>query len=149
MKPLTKLLNSGKTLATIGGKLAEQDALLKQLRSLLPEPLSAHCVWSILKQGELIVLVDSPAWASRLRYLSPKITQQLRQTGLAVRGVQVKVSLSNKRHMPRKKIRRATPISNANAKLLSSVAESVDDDELRNALLRLSRCGLDEAQSEI
>ncbi len=143
VKPLHKLLNTGKALASVGEKLAAQDALLKQLRSLLPQPMDQHCVWTVLKKGDLILLVDSPAWASRLRYLSPKLTQQLRQSGLSVRRILVKVTLINTRHIQRKKSRRAIPMSSSNAKLLSSVAETVDDAELRDALMRLSKCGLD------
>lgn len=141
MKTLNKLLSSGRALASIEEKLAEQEALLKQLRSLLPQPISEHCIWAIPKKGDLILLVDSPVWASRLRYLSPKLNQQLRQYGLKVRRIQVKVSIM-RGDVLQDKTRRANPISAANAKLLSSAAQSVDDEELRSALLRLSRHGM-------
>ncbi len=142
MKPLNKFLNSAKNLAGIKDQLAKQKAILEQLQSVLPSPMAEHCVGAIPKNGHLILLVDSPAWASRLRYLSPKLSKQLRQKGLAVRYIQVKVSLINSRNMHRVRRRQINPLSPANAKLLSSVAACLDDDELRMALLRLSKHGL-------
>ena len=139
MKPLKKFFNSGKTLAWIKQNLTEQEAILNQLRPLLPPPMGEHCVRAIAKKGDLILLVDSPAWASRLRYLSQNLTQQLRQKGLAVRRIQVKVTIASSRKLHREGMRRANPLSPSNAKLLSSVAECVGDDALRSALLRLSQ----------
>lgn len=141
MKPLNKFLNSAKTLAGIKAQLAEQEAIIEQLQGILPPPMVEHCVRAIPKNGDLVLLVDSSAWASRLRYFSPQLNRQLQQNGLAVRRIQVKVTLVNSRNAHRERMRRINPLSPSNAKLLKSVAESLDDNELRMALLRLSTHG--------
>jgi hypothetical protein len=144
MKPINKLLTAGKALASMDARLVEQKILLEQVRSILPLSMAEHCVWANPNsKGDLILMVDSPAWASRLRYLSPKLSLQLRQNGHPVRRIQVKVTILNMSPMQQKKIRRANPLSISNAQILSSVAESLDDEKLSSALLRLSRHGLD------
>ena len=144
MKSINKLLAAGKTLATIDTRLAEQKALLEQLRAIMPLSMAEHCIWAVHnRNGILVLMADSPAWASRLRYLSTKLSQKLRQIGYPVTRIQVKVTILNNPPIQQKIMRRANTLSLSNAKILNSIAESVDDEKLSTALMRLSRHGLD------
>ncbi|MEN8167827.1 MAG: DciA family protein, partial [Pseudomonadota bacterium] len=112
---------------------------LKQVRLLLPSPLDDHCSSAVLQNGRLVLLADSPVWASRLRYLSHNLQRQLSQKGFSIRRIQSRVSIPEDLVKHQERIRPITPLSQANSDLLRSVAESMENQELRNALLRLSR----------
>jgi hypothetical protein len=139
MKPVNDLLNSARPLSWLSKKLAEQQSLLKQVRLLLPSPLDDHCSSAVLQNGKLVLLADSPVWASRLRYLSHNLQQQLGQKGFTIRRIQSKVSIPEDLVKQQQKTRPIRPLSQANADLLRSVAESMENQDLKNALLRLSR----------
>jgi hypothetical protein len=92
----------------------------------------------ILKNGLLVLLADSPVWASRLRYASHDLQRQLILHGWSIRRTQSKVSIPKKLTEYNAKIRPTMPLSQANAELLRSVAESIQNKELKDALIRLS-----------
>ncbi len=56
----------------------QQQRLLDQVRSLLPQPLAEHCLHARIQDRRLILHVDSPAWHSRLRFLAPQLLHGLR-----------------------------------------------------------------------
>ena len=45
----------------------------------LPRELSGHCRLANIRDDLLVVLVDSPAWATRLRMLGPSLLSELQQ----------------------------------------------------------------------
>lgn len=139
MKPVHQLLNSGKALNRLGRQLATQDELLKLVRSGLPTPLNEHCMSAIRHEDNLTLLADSPVWASRLRYLSRNLQQRLRQTGVKILNIKVKVCIMERPFTSSRMTREATRLSLGNAELLRSVGECTQDKGLRDALLRLSR----------
>ena len=58
--------------------LREADAdhnRLIQLRQILPAELASHCIDTHLRNGRLVIYVNSPVWASRLRLMTPKIQE--------------------------------------------------------------------------
>ena len=138
MKPLHTLLRSRRVLAQLGSKLAQQDSFLRRVRDLLEPPLAHHCTGAILHGAVLTLLVESPVWASRLRYLAPQLHKQLSRQGIALQRINIKIALQG--HTPaQRKHPRARPLSLQNAQLLQSTAEGMSDDKLKAALLRLSR----------
>jgi hypothetical protein len=62
------------------------------VRALLPEALAEHVTGAVLHVDTVVVLVDSAAWASRLRFHAPELVARLapRYDG-AVTRVRVKV----------------------------------------------------------
>lgn len=62
------------------------------MRALLPDDLAAHVTGAVLHGDTVVVLVDSAAWASRLRFHAPELVARLapRYDG-AVTRVRVKV----------------------------------------------------------
>ena len=139
MKSVLKLLNSGRALNRLGQQLAAQHELLNLVRLQLPQPLDEHCVSAILHKHNLTLLADSPVWASRLRYLSRDLQQRLKQKRVKILNIKVKVCIMERPSRYPRKSREATRLSPANAELLRSVGEGMQDKGLKDALLRLSR----------
>jgi hypothetical protein len=138
MISITKLLNAHGTLTQLNRQLAQHQRLTEQLRDLLPPPLNEQLLAAVLNGGRLTLLVPSPVWASRLRYLAPQLQRQLRQQGLLVE--QLHPRIVPQQLEPRKRRQRKPPVlSQQNAKLLSQTAKTMEASPLREALLRLSR----------
>ena len=139
MQKFANLLIYKKRFAYLQNQLGIQEQLLKQVRETLPSPLDQHCIRAIPQGEVLILLVESSAWASRLRYLGRELLKQLQRRKLRFHRVQVRVSMATRPARQNRSTRRALPLSSENAVLLRSLAESSDDDQLKSALLRLSR----------
>jgi len=52
--------------------------LSEQFISALPLECLGHCQLANIRDGLLVVLVDSPAWATRVRLLGPSLLRDLR-----------------------------------------------------------------------
>jgi len=59
-------------------KLKLHQRLLSRLKQLLPPPLANHCLACVLDtHGRLTLYVDTPAWASQLRFHQPQVLPEL------------------------------------------------------------------------
>ena len=89
-----KDLLKGSDLSRLVERAREAGELDARVRALLPEGLGAHVTGAAFHEpeGEVVVLVDSAAWASRIRFHAPGLVAQLapRYDG-AVTRVRVKV----------------------------------------------------------
>lgn len=103
----------------------------------LPEPLNAHCRVANLRNGNLILYTDSPAWSTKLRYLLPAIKQAFEshfKTELKNLSIEVKpAQQAQAPHQGR------TKISQASAEHLRQSAAATPYEPLKAALVRLSR----------
>ena len=78
------------------GQLAKRAEATASLAAIvqrgLPGPVAAHVISAALRGGDLVVIVDSAAWATRVRYAGPTLKAHLAAAGQAVAGkVKVKV----------------------------------------------------------
>ena len=115
-------------------------AITATLSQHLPEYAHAHCQAGYLDEKCLVILADSPAWATRLRYLMPQVKKQLIQSGLLNEQQVIRVKVIHE--ATGKRMSTLPPpllLSRNNAALLKDTAASMADDELKNALLKLSR----------
>ena len=116
----------------------EQQRILNSIKQLLDKQLSAHCLSAALENGRLRVFTDSAAWASRLRFQSQQLLQQLVLQGIPVQQIDVRVSLDSlTKPAPRKKPARPV-LSHSASTLLNETAESLGDSELSRALKKLA-----------
>jgi hypothetical protein len=90
LKPLFADLGGGLLkLTRSAADAAEFGAIV---RESLPEALRVHVVTAVRRGDDLVVIVDSAAWAARVRYSGPRLQQQLLARGEAVTGkVRVRV----------------------------------------------------------
>jgi hypothetical protein len=138
MISITKLLKAQSNLTQLNRQLAQHQKLAEQVRDLLPPPLDEQLLAAVLNGRRLTLLVRSPVWASRLRYLAPQLLRQLRQQGLLVE--QLHPRIVPEQGKPRKSAPRNVPVlSPQSAKLLRQTAEALEAGPLREALVRLSR----------
>jgi hypothetical protein len=94
---INKFLQENTTLASLIADSRRQEALLQQVRTLLPEPVNHHCCAAILREQRLILYADSSAWANRLRYLTHNLNSHLQQQGVIVHKISVRVLVTDNR----------------------------------------------------
>ena len=136
-RPIGQILRSSREIGRLLEETRQQAEITEQIRRRLPESLRPHLVAARLHRGELLLYADSPAWSSRLRYLSRDLKRQLQGRGQGVRGLRVRVALGNFTTPGKKaRIRRLSP---ANARLLEQTADHTTSPELAAALRRLAR----------
>ena len=138
MQSVQKLLNNPATLGQLRRQLEAQQSLADQVRQFLPAPLDEQLRGAVLTGRRLALLVNSPVWASRVRYLAPQLLRQLRQQGLVLDQIVPRILPEQTKARPRP-LPRIRPLSAKNAEILSQTAESLESGPLQEALRRLSR----------
>ncbi len=135
--PITKLLHRANF--PVEGLLQRGQFLHRLNRlvgSLLDDTFEQHCQVGNVRDGVLILYVDSTAWASRMRYQAPTLLKQLQQRkGLAsIQKVEVKLLPKQEKVA---KIQ-SVELSSEASSCLIACADSIEDDGLRIALQRLA-----------
>lgn len=114
--------------------------LLGLVRKHLSGPSSLHCVNAQLQHETLIVHVDSPAWATKLRFQLGSLLPTLRKApsldGLQQILVRVLPSAKNK---PTGDTPSSARLSEESAELIRNLASAITDDTLRASWLRLAK----------
>ena len=71
---LLELLETG-SLANLAAEAHRREKLTAQIRALLPVEEAAHLVTaSLTENGELLLMMDSSAWAARVRYRADELS---------------------------------------------------------------------------
>ncbi len=112
------------------------DTLNNLFNQLVGKPLRQHCQVANLRQQTLIVHVDSPAWATRLRYQQSRLLTQLRALEQYSQITELKIQVKpvfSKRAPAR---RPALPGQAAREQASRQLAQ-VRDPQLRGRLARL------------
>ncbi len=126
------------------GKLIERSRLYHklhaQLETHLGRDIAAHCRIQNLREGLLLLQVDAPSWAARLRFELPRLLVRLRATPelSQLRDIRVRVVPNEP---PRAHSSRRAQLSDKAAAVLDEAADGTSDPQLRNALRRLARQG--------
>lgn len=111
--------------------------LQKTLQTILPPQLREHCQVAALEQGVLTLHTDSPAWAARLRFMTADLLQIVQRDSAAgaIKTIRVKARPPEANPQPAKP---GPAMSSQTAGFLRDIADSLEDEELRASLLRLS-----------
>ena len=141
-KKLTTLLNSGRgTLSILHRKVAQLDKLTALLKNNLSEPLRHHCQVANFRDNCLVIMTDSAAWATQIRYLTPELLEQLQRYPELkyVRTLRCYIDpISMPSVSPQTTIQR-DPLSAENIQLLDSMGNARDsNDKLGQALKRFA-----------
>ena len=135
-RPTAKKVGECGPVAALVSRARALDALDRQLRQPLPDPLRSQCCLASVQAGRIVFLASSSAWAAKLRLLQNAILTQARMiSGLPVEKFTVKVAPLPPR--PPRQTRRK-PLSTTAAEHLSAAARSIADPELKAAYLRLA-----------
>lgn len=136
-KPITELLHHASFPAE---DVLQRGQFLHHLNNLIGTLLDPdarlHCQLGNIRDGLLILYTDSTAWASRLRYQTPTLLKQLQQhKGLeSLQKVEVKVLPEEKKDVKNQKI----ALSSGASSCISTFANGIEDENLRNALKHLA-----------
>jgi hypothetical protein len=133
MKKLRSLVN-----ADIARSINIQDKLSKMVYEILDIDINAHNIWAVVKQQQLTLVTDHPIMATQLNFQKDMIRDQLnRRLLLELKSAQIKIAPPKAmRKIPKGK---RFVISETSAKSLQGIAEMIDDDELKESLLQLTR----------
>ena len=122
------------------------------LHGILPIECRNHVQVANIRQQNLMLITDSPVWTTRLRQLSPQILQHLRENSAhfltsdntqVIHHIQISTRYqrnnTDELRADAKKHHNKPVISEKTAKLLSQSAGSIENQQLKNALLRVAR----------
>ena len=115
-------------------------SLSRLLAQHLPLECEGHYHVANIRQGNLVVITDSPVWTTRLRQLAPTILDVLKQAG--VRNVQHVLVSSRIHYQP---VQAAKPkrvkheLSQQSSELIDNAADCINDEGLKRALKKLAR----------
>jgi hypothetical protein len=135
---ISEVLESCGHLKSLVNATRQQEALLHLVKSRLPDPLCDHCLGAQLEDNSLTLLTDSPAWRNRLHFLQGQLRQTLGAVGTPFQRLQVKV-VAMERQQPEKHREKPNAIPDQAARAIRHAAESSQNPQLREALMRLSR----------
>ncbi len=113
------------------------------LRQHLPPECDNHYAVTGIQQQELIIMADSPVWATRLRQLAPEIIALVRQHIAQIQHVHIKSRFATAPLPSRKSALKTTTskrhLSQRAGQQITSAASCISDESLKNALLKLAR----------
>lgn len=122
--------------------LSAHAALEQRLLARLPAPLRGHCRLGRIRNNTLILIVDSAAWATRLRFLTPQLVKQFAaDDSVTVDRLEVRIRPQNQPAASPPATRSPARLSPENAALITSLARSIGDEKLSQALQRLAGRG--------
>ncbi len=133
-RSLAQLAGSG-DLGSLVERARLLDALDRQLRQSLPEPLRQQCRLANVRADRLVFLVSSPVWSAKLRMYADTLLGAAAACGLEAASLTVKVATMQP--VPPDQAPH-TPLSTAARDALRAAAGSVADPELKDRLLRLA-----------
>jgi hypothetical protein len=132
---LNRYLNS-RELRQLAHSARELTVLQQHYRRAVPTSLLRASHVRQLDRQTLILAADNAAIAAKLRQLAPQLVQQLRQMGVEVTGIQVRVQVGTpaQRSAPRRR-----SLGSAGRQQMASLADSLPDSPLKSAIKRFSR----------
>ena len=141
-KPLYKYLKrKNDSVADLVTKARFMGTLNQEFLKNLPSPINLHVQLAHVHGSKLHVIADSPAWATKLRFMSSHIIPTLRKNIQYFQYVKEMDISTRPINAKDKKIKRAHSrhISSSAKNCLENMAEGLDNENLKQSLLRLAK----------
>ena len=122
--------------------------LLEQVRSLLPEAMRAHCLDADITRNRLTIFLDSPAWATRARFLAQDITTSLKEWQISDMHVQVRLNGGEVFTPPPQAVIQAPRLTAGAVQHLLEAADQMHDPELSRVIRNFAQRHLHLARRE-
>jgi hypothetical protein len=133
MKTITNLIDR-----KIQLKARQLEKLTRLIKASLPVNCQSHVQVSAIREFQLILITDSPAWSSRLRLYSQNMIQMLAEhTNIRVNRVRIKLSQPKKSIT--KPIKKFRYLNKNTASLIQQTAATINDPDLQQALINLAK----------
>lgn len=139
-RPVNKVIaEAGDNLAILVTRTRQLSQLNQILRNHLDVNLAPHCYIGNIERENLVILVDSAAWASKLRFSAQSILANLCSAHPSFANVKkIQIKILNQPVQPTEAEFQRPQMNEENAKGLVTLAQSVDDPDLQAALTRLA-----------
>jgi len=100
---------------------------------IFEKPVSLHIFPVMLKEGELLINVDSPAWLQQLSFFKDKMADKLR--GFGVKAIRLRLGrvVSAEKEKGRKQILHK-PMTAGDRSYIEKTVSNVNEEELRNGI---------------
>jgi hypothetical protein len=134
-KPIALIQNS--LFNRLQQQVTAQQHLTQDIKKALPESLANQVQHSLLKQTVLIVYTGSANWASQLRFYS-SVIMEAGSTSNNTRISAVHIKIIAKPTVPEPHKHKANRLSTEKIEFLHSYSHSVQDDQLKKSLLKLT-----------
>lgn len=141
-QPIVDMLGSTSKLGRLKQHIGQIKQFEEQLRKLLPDPLGKDYSWSVgnFRDQHLTLFTENSGQASRLRFQQQLILDKAQTVQTDIASISIKVSYSGvEQDNAIKRERRV--LSSDVADAISASAEHINDEELKQALQRLSQHG--------
>ena len=141
-KPLYKYLKrKNDSVADLVTKARFMGTLNQEFLKNLPSPINLHVQLAHVHGSKLHVIADTPAWATKLRFMSAHIIPTLRKNIQYFQYVKEMNISTRPINAKDKKIKRAHSrhISSSAKNCLENMAEGLDNEDLKQSLLRLAK----------
>lgn len=132
---INRYFDNSQELRQLTHSAQELAVLQQQYRRAVPLSLLRASHVQRLDQQTLILAADNSAIAAKLRMLAPQLVQKLRQMGVEVTGIRVRVQVGTPaRHSaPKRRTLGAT-----GRQQMARLADNLPDSPLKNAIKRFS-----------
>lgn len=122
--------------ADLAARAREVERLSQRIVPLLPTPLRDHTGFAGVRNDHVLLLVDSPVWATRVRMHQSHILSSIRSLGVAATSVTARVVPSESSYGPPAAAPVASPRT---AQTIRAAARAISDPDLRASFLDLAR----------
>lgn len=139
MQNVNKLIKHHSALSGLVRSITEHQQLLDYIRALLPKSMAPHCLAAIRNDNNLTLFADSPAWSSRLRYLTAELLRTLSNNEPRIDRIKIRVIPAISRPETNRTKRHPNALPKEEAEHIKSAADFIDDPELGAALRRLAQ----------
>jgi len=111
------------------------------VNQLLGHQLGEHVYASSTNDDQLTLVVDSPVWATRLRYIQSEIINGLKKFTISknIDRILIKVRPVEFQQTPKKIVKRKMTISLSSASQMQEELDSISDASLKDSLKRILR----------
>jgi len=127
---------NGRQMAVCLAVIAEQNKLLAIVKTALPNDIAKSVIHCVKSKQRLLLYTESASWASQLRFSHQLILNKLAETEYKnIQTLQVKIQPKT---IEQKTGRLLLIPSAKNIRMIQAQVNDQDEDELNQALLRLS-----------
>jgi hypothetical protein len=134
----TLLLEQSGPLHNLYSKACILKELQQTIEGCLPAAMTSHVKISSYRNNDLHLIIDNAHWATRLRYIEHDLIKKLKSVDGFHQLNRVRYSVRPS-YTPPLSNKTALSISVDNAKHIASVAKNIEDEQLRKALIKLSK----------
>ena len=140
-KKLSRLLKNNTLIArSIDENIHLLENIKVFLEKQLPDELNNHCHANNIVNKRLTLIIDSPAWSSKLRFIQPALEQALtRQYPDIIETVKIKVRPAAPKKKTDDKKHYRPQLSEKSRQIIQDMADGMDDSDLKESLIRLAK----------